>query len=449
VSNLFDDRKDAQSASTGLQHWLEKKRKPEGMENHAGASNLESKPSADESTDNIPEKNITDSLFRDTDVIGADEDICGVENIEFGIENGPEFEEIGDSGPGLTTETFTQIELPPMSQIHMSQVEELPLCIQNQIKARMEAVSSEKETGIRYENNGGACLTKSSDDRRKRSHSDINHRRLSHSDSSHRYRQTDLKRMFKLAAVQAGQETTDVSLTQLECLPLETKLQVVNNDNQKVGTLTKSASSVVSSRLKGTNAYKRDQRSRKSDSEWSPSKGRKVASSKREAEIGNASTNSSSGQSSKMTKPSQKTKKTIKFLPLKKVISFYDDILPLKSFLDMNNPSIDDAFEMVISFLKIVLKERPASIVAILRSIRRRYDGWSSDAVLKKIVLSIDDHHYKIYESRIDFDWIFGRKYEVDDENGNDDEHDTDDEELETDTSSNEEEEDTYEEEET
>jgi predicted SnoaL-like aldol condensation-catalyzing enzyme len=115
----------------------------------------------------------------------------------------------------------------------------------------------------------------------------------------------------------------------------------------------------------------------------------------------------------------------------------------------MNNPSVDDAFEMVISFLTIVLKERPASIVAILRSIRRRDDGWSSDAVLKKIVQSVDDHYYKIYESRIDIDWIFGRKYEVDDENGNDDEHDTDDEELETDTSSNEEEEDTYEEEET
>ena len=123
--------------------------------------------------------------------------------------------------PCIGNDESPLIELPPLSQIHMSQVEALPPDLKQQIVSRMKK-------------RGASIVQRSIDTHGTKNeyfdHSEIN--------SANRFRQTDLKRMMKLAVVKSGRDETGISLTQLDALPLEIKLQVVNQDTRRIGVLS-------------------------------------------------------------------------------------------------------------------------------------------------------------------------------------------------------------------
>mmetsp|Transcript_21944 Transcript_21944/g.40941 ORF Transcript_21944/g.40941 Transcript_21944/m.40941 type:complete len:174 (+) Transcript_21944:116-637(+) len=102
-----------------------------------------------------------------------------------------------------------------------------------------------------------------------------------------------------------------------------------------------------------------------------------------------------------------KKRKSFKtYPPFKKVNSFQEDVLPLKAFLDENDPGEYGACEMVIEFLSVVLQERPSAIVSLIRFIGR-HSVWGSTS--ERIVRSIDDQYSKMYKARMDTVWLLGR----------------------------------------
>ncbi|VEU43601.1 unnamed protein product [Pseudo-nitzschia multistriata] len=128
------------------------------------------------------------------------------------------------------------IELPPMSQIQMSQVKALPPDLQQQVFSRMNKIAAgatDEGAGTIDEAPFNHSVPKAQPEGDGQGHGPFH--------NAGRFRQTSLKRMMKLAAVKSGHERTSISLTQLEQLPLEIKLQVVNHDDQRVGVLSKPA----------------------------------------------------------------------------------------------------------------------------------------------------------------------------------------------------------------
>lgn len=122
-----------------------------------------------------------------------------------------------DSKKKLSVDSNTDcndIALPALSQIHMSQVNALPSPLRKQITLKME--------------NGKSQVAQV----------------LPNSLRDVRYRQTDVKRMLRLASVKAGTEALlnetgqAISLTQLEFLPLELQLEIANEDSNGYGNLS-------------------------------------------------------------------------------------------------------------------------------------------------------------------------------------------------------------------
>jgi hypothetical protein len=95
--------------------------------------------------------------------------------------------------------------LPNLSQIHMSQVDELPSPMRRAIISQMDCI---KKTASRL-------------------------------DAPQCYKQTNVPRLFKLAEVKA--RPGDVFLNQLGCLPLELQLQIANEDSMSVPGRTRNA----------------------------------------------------------------------------------------------------------------------------------------------------------------------------------------------------------------
>ncbi|MGK3740807.1 MAG: DNA repair protein REV1 [Bacillariaceae sp.] len=213
ISSLENDNAtEKQMDVTGMQHWLQKSIDM-GNVDHNIRSSKQSETS-DEAEHESPVINDTLSFEEESnneiDKNDTEQDVAG--GIIFRVDDLP------------------LIELPPMSQIHMSQVEALPIELQRQIVSRMKkAGSGDIEERINMNDTHTRHVVTS----------EINY--------ANRFRQTDLKRMMKLAAVKSGQERTGISLTQLEELPLEIKLQVVNQDTRQVGVLSQRTSRTKSS----------------------------------------------------------------------------------------------------------------------------------------------------------------------------------------------------------
>lgn len=224
ISSLENDNAtENQMNVTGMQHWLQKSIDMGNVDHNIRSSK---------------QSEITDEAVYESPVIN--------DTLSFIEESNNEIDKI-DIEQDVTGDTIFRdddpplIELPPMSQIHMSQVEALPIELQRQIVSRMKkAESGDIEESINMNN------------------AHISHVVNSETNYVNRFLQTDLKRMMKLAAVKSGQERTGISLTQLEKLPLEIKLQVVNQDTRQVGVLSQRTS-----RTKISN----HRRSRKSTSE--------------------------------------------------------------------------------------------------------------------------------------------------------------------------------------
>jgi hypothetical protein len=245
------------------------------------------------------------------------------------------------------------IVLPPASQIHMSQVEELPSPLRRQIMSKLEKNADEKS---------GA--------------SDIEPQLVGDT----RFRQTDMRRMMKLAAVKSGEHVLSsafgepVSLTQLDSLPLEMQLQVANDDDRPIGFLSQKRRSAVSG----------DVRTERPPREKRRSRGKRKQSFALPGEMLSLS-------SSKESMPG----------------SFYvDNVKPLAIFLDENDSSDSEAFGNVVQFLEVCMNEsRISDIVILLRSIHNRNDDWCGNA-FDEIFDAVNSKTKTLLGHCLDKEWI-------------------------------------------
>ena len=276
-------------------------------------------------------------------------------------------------------ESKFDMEIPPLSQLRLSQVECLPSPLRRQA---MKRISEEKCRASRV------VLPES---RRQ---------------PDPRFRQTDVKRMLKLVAVKSGSEKlTDptgcpVSLTQLDNLPLETQLQIVNDDSARVGAL---------------------------DSHPSKMNGKSTTSS--HFAKSNAATVHPSSRAPKKSTHLHLVSESLVSIPKDEATAlgdgewlsgraagihvfpddgnfFRDNIIPLKVFLDENPETDQSTLSLVESFLCLCVKEWTlADIVVLLRSIKNRTDRWSGEAfhtLMAQVNKAIESKH----GMRLDIDWV-------------------------------------------
>lgn len=219
------------------------------------------------------------------------------------------------------------IQLPSLSQLHMSQVEQLPSPMRRKIYSKIEAAQG----------NG-----------------DDSQRDPSQRNGEGRFRQTNLQRMLRLAAVKAGdEELTDVSLTQFERLPLEKQLQIANNDYKKLGHRVSGSPPKRSKPRLGKGA--------------SPSKRSSPKASKNVAKRPTATT---AEPKSSFDCFSESTLDRREF--------YEENVVPLHAFLDANMTVGREELNQLVDFFRVLVSEnRLKDVQVLLRSVLRRNDGWS------------------------------------------------------------------------
>lgn len=256
------------------------------------------------------------------------------------------------------------IALPALSQIHMSQVEVLPSPLKKQIVSRMEAERVRNASPLI--DRGGIVVARDA-----------------------RFRQTDVKRMFRLAAVKAGEREVSsmsgsaISLTQLESLPLEVQLQVANDDYRGLGALSpekRSKKALPSARLKTDRASDRSQPKRR---------GSPVTV-----------------QHATPTKSCDEEPTVFHVVATDTRHFFRDNVWPLCIFMDENPEAEKEATRQVTEFLCLCITEtRLSDVVVLLRSIKDRNDLWSSLA-FDSIFESVDRKVQECFRARLDKDWV-------------------------------------------
>jgi len=261
------------------------------------------------------------------------------------------------------------IALPALSQIHMSQVEELPSPMRKQVVSKMESAR--------------ASIADPSEE--SRASPQNNH-------SVRMFRQTDVKRMFRLAALKSGAhelaEETAVSLTQLADLPLEVQLQVANDDQRKVGALSpenrsKRSTTTTRRRLNVSSAEK--------PKRMSPAAAR-VKQKARE----------------KVLEPSPTPTATAETFALTDPCDFYrDNVQPLSVFMDENSDASIEAQQQVIEFLILCVTEhRLQDVVVLLRTLQNRSDAWGSSSLLETIFTAVDAKVEECCGASLDREWV-------------------------------------------
>lgn len=302
------------------------------------------------------------------------------------------------------TESVTQIDLPPMSQIRLSQVEALPHNLKQHILAKMkdqDEANAERFDATRNNN--------SDEDNDVPSNAEQGRGNL-FSAQDRRFRQTNLKRMMKLQTIQSGKEDTGISLTQFEELPLEIRLQIANQDNFQVGVLSQRDPPARSKGGKGRPARKSTEFPRDYNHQSNPESILKTTHNNQRHDVILAN---KIQPSSRMKKGKRKRKRAVVF---EDVDLFHEDILPLNIFLDENSPDISsEALDRVIEFLTAVLKEgRVRTVVTMIRSIQNRREGtWNHRPTLERIVGSIDAEHVRLYGTHLDVPWLLREERET------------------------------------
>lgn len=195
----------------------------------------------------------------------------------------------------ISNEDLVSYILPPSSQIHMSQVDELPSPIRLEIVAQMKKTRKIPKTDVSYT-------------------------------GAQSYRQTNVQRMLKLAEVKS--HPGNVSLTQLECLPLELQLQIANDDGDD--TLRKSSRPTT----------------------------RKILPSTPEKQ-----------EESLLVHLSPRRSDTFELQMAK----------PFSEFMDQNSAMIEDNVTKVCAFFLACISEgKFADAVVLLRQLRNRADTWKA-----------------------------------------------------------------------
>jgi hypothetical protein len=331
---------------------------------------------------------------------------------------------------------LTQLALPPFSQIHMSQVQALPQSLQKQILARIEI--AEHLEDFSRERTETICIDDENDNTMTLFHGaypaiqdtedglaegPLSYRisaakakkapRLSEQ-SSARFRQSSLQRMMRLAAVKAGKETTEISLTQLDQLPLDIQLQVANGDFYSVGSLSQRKHPPHPKERSLTPSNRRS-------SIQSSNGNRDLMPSMRRGEQAfvtvkdkppTSSIEQKGGAPFDMGSQKHSTVNTEADEPIEHdPRAFYvENVAPLKVFCDENSSLACDTVQQVVTFLKTCLTEgRSRDVVVLFRSVRNRADGWSNQEVLYEIARALDNEQMKVNGTRLDIDWLLGR----------------------------------------
>eukprot|EP00934_Nitzschia_sp_Nitz4_P007344 Nitzschia sp. Nitz4//scaffold134_size62860//8067//12052//NITZ4_006321-RA/size62860-processed-gene-0.71-mRNA-1//1//CDS//3329535475//7334//frame0 len=300
----------------------------------------------------------------------------------------------------------SDMALPPLSQIHMSQVAALPKEMRDVIQAKLSSrrrndALAEEDVAV-TDDPGIALVEEPATVAQYPQHhgetSNSSHRQ-------HQFRQTNVKRMMKLAAVRSGQAKVDISLTQLDELPLEIKLQVVNDDSQSVGERTQETSKlrrvqddgISGSRRKGRRASLRPD----SDMEYKrkslrPSTALPTISEPRmylEVDDDKDDTVEVLSQEPVPTKNEQEEE--IELVPVRN--TWEQDLVPFQRFLHKHNPD-EHSIAMVQTFLKVCLKENRMNVMlTLIRSMRNRSDAWSEPETLSTVLNAVNQEHIAMY----------------------------------------------------
>ena len=239
-----------------------------------------------------------------------------------------------------------EIDLPSLSQIDMKQVELLPSPMRRQV---MFKIDNEK------------AVTK--------------YRPDTSPNKDQRFRQTDVERLLRLAAVKSGQASLgdSVALSQLENLPLKLQLQVANEDNKPIGKLLP----------------ERDGRRAK----VAP----KTTSNEKSTTSGN--------RHAPIVVDAGQAAITSDLLPSPEPGSFFrENILPLSIFMDENPVADEEAICHIGEFFSVCVNEnRPSDVVIFLRTMKNRADNWSHNKVLEPLLKIVE----KSLGASIDKDWLF------------------------------------------
>jgi len=263
------------------------------------------------------------------------------------------------SPPAQDDDLELDIALPPLSQIRMSQVEELPSPMRRKIKKEIAIASLRSKVESPPDGKPQA-----------------------------RFRQTNIKRMLRLEAVKSGLETLpegvqQVSLTQLERLPLEVQLNVANNDEARIGTLCPPV-----------------QKSRK--------KRKATATEPRKSMRWSKNLPGSREDSGRIK--GRRAVVTVDLAPYSEdPRDFYrENIDPLRQFLDKHPKADREAMDEVKNFLLVCVEEnRLPDVVLLLRNIKNRRDVWSGDPcnwLLDQVNEAVSLGHGG---ARLESDWVF------------------------------------------
>jgi hypothetical protein len=286
------------------------------------------------------------------------------------------------------------IALPPLSQICMSQVAALPQEMQNEIRSRMSfhdqqddrcrhasaiepvLVDLTRDPGdIILDHQGEFTAAKGI----KSFHAFAQTEKQS-------YRQINLKRLMKLAAVKSGDEPSAVagmSLVDFQALPLEIQLQIANCDTGPLGLLSQKQPKLASKK-QGLAIQPRQSASKKPEH----------LRNEKHYEAAVASWTSDKEEAVEIIR--------------RTVDLFDDDIVPLHRFLDDNSPTNPDAMNSVHAYFRACLVERRMNLLRpLLQSIRNRKDAvWSKEEVLTEIGQVLDETHFELYRRRLDVSWM-------------------------------------------
>lgn len=291
------------------------------------------------------------------------------------------------SSSAKSEQSICDVALPPMSQIHLSQVDALPSPMKRQINAKIanyNSVSEVDQEHARESPKGRASSNAAS----------------SSNKVSSRLRQTNLKRMLKLAAFKAEQAISNsFSVKELECLPLEMQLQVANNDTCLLGSLTPAGN---------TKRGRTSLTSRKSSNSGGPA----LSKGRAQTQRNKASPSTGARRSLQLTVDTEDDKIINNgSVALEEATTpsdfFQDTVEPLSLFMDENPPSNIDALNQVMDYLCLCVKEkRLYDAVLLLRNIRNRRDQWSSEFAYGHLCSSVDSECNDVEGYRLDWEGL-------------------------------------------
>eukprot|EP00980_Cylindrotheca_fusiformis_P020069 scaffold7139_cov115-Cylindrotheca_fusiformis.AAC.19 len=401
-----------QSSHTELTNWLsssKKKARPAARRVVPESYDAQMDESAIEQDDPLTEDQSKSALainkHQVDSVIDIEDDEVEVKNpsTEFDVKHIQCCSTEDDSRASLTrNEAFTQIALPPLSQIRMSQVEELPIDLQRQIRSRIEEHVNDV---ARQSTNEEVIQIDDQEPQHMRDGSfPTSHFCQRDDPRTHRFRQTDVKQMFKLAEVEAGTMLSGVSLDVLNQLPMELKLQIMNGDYGEFSDFAKA-----------------NKLSMMKDSNLKHSIGHRMRGETTSLPQGNSGTNrnmtiaedresaaSTSNAPPENVRDHSAARNVVKQPPAN---LYEEDVLPLKLFLDENSSTDPEAVRLVTTFLTICIQEgRSKDMVTLVRTIRKRGDGWSDESVLSQILQSLDNEYLQLHGARLDRNWAMGTK---------------------------------------